>query len=136
MCGVSDGALPSTESGRAPMSASSAACYAFSPHVADMERSRPALRLAGAAPAAPMPRAPPVAGAAEPGSGHEVAAYGARPPRHRKGAAAALPPCPCGSFVDTGRCFGASCSQRATVRAVLAVMRRDRRWDGLGPRSA
>ena len=74
---VRDGTLLTTESGRAFMSAFGAAYYSFSPQVADLEREHPALRQAAAALLAPMLHALSVVGAAEPGSEHGVAAYGA-----------------------------------------------------------
>ena len=74
---VRDGTLLTTESGRAFMSALSGAYYSFSPQVADLERSHPAFRQAVAALAAPMLHSLSIVGAAEPGSEHEVAAYGA-----------------------------------------------------------
>ena len=74
---VRDGTLLTTESGRAFMSAFSAAYYSFSPQVADLERSSPAARDAVAALVAPMLYALSVVEAAEPGSEHEVVAYGA-----------------------------------------------------------
>ena len=73
---IRDGTLMTAESGRAFMSAFGAAYYAFSPHVADLERGHPALRHAVAALAAPMLLALQVVDAAEPGSEHGVAAYG------------------------------------------------------------
>ena len=74
---VRDNTLLTTESGRAFMSAFGAAYYSFSPQVADLERAHPALRQAVAALVAPMLHALSVVGAAEPGSEHGVAAYGA-----------------------------------------------------------
>ena len=74
---VRDGTLLATESGRAFMSAFSAAYYAVSPQVADLERGHPALRQAVAALAAPMLYALQVVDAAEPGSERDVVAYGA-----------------------------------------------------------
>ena len=74
---VRDTTLLSTESGRAFMSAFSQAYYAFSPQVADLERSHPALRQAAAALVAPMLYALSVVEAAEPGSERDVVAYGA-----------------------------------------------------------
>ena len=59
------------------MSAFGTAYYAFSPHVADMERGHPAFRQAVAALAAPMLLALQVVDAAKPGSEHGVVAYGA-----------------------------------------------------------
>ena len=74
---VRDSTLLTTESGRAFMSAFSAAYYAFSPQVADLERGHPALRQAVAALAAPLLYALTVVEAAEPGSEAGVVAYGA-----------------------------------------------------------
>ena len=74
---VRDNTLLTTESGRAFMSAFGPAYYAFSPQVADLEREHPALRQAAATLAAPMLHALSIVGAAEPGSEHGVAAYGA-----------------------------------------------------------
>ena len=74
---VRDSALLSTESGRAFMSAFSQAYYAFSPQVADLERSHPAFRQAVAAFVAPMLYALSIVEAAEPGSEQDVVAYGA-----------------------------------------------------------
>ena len=73
---VRDGTLLTTESGRAFVSAFSGAYYSLSPQVADLERSHPAFRQAVAALAAPALLVLSVVGAAEPGSEHEVAAYG------------------------------------------------------------
>ena len=72
-----DGTLLATGHGSAFMSAFSAVYYAFSPHVADLEREHPAVRHAVAALAAPMLHALPVAALADPESNLEVAAYGA-----------------------------------------------------------
>ena len=74
---VRDGTLMTTESGRAFMSAFSAAYYSFSPQVADLERSHPALRQAAAALVAPMLYALSVVEAAEPGSEGDAVLYGA-----------------------------------------------------------
>ena len=74
---VRDSTLLSTESGRAFMSVFSSAYYAFSPQVADLERSHPAFRQAVAAFVAPMLYALSIVEAAEPGSEQDVAAYGA-----------------------------------------------------------
>ena len=73
---VRDSTLLTTESGRAFMAAFGAAYYAFSPHVADLEREHPAFRQAVAALVAPMLLALHVVDSAEPGSEHSVAAYG------------------------------------------------------------
>ena len=72
-----DNALLTTESGRALVSAFSAAYYAFSPQAADLAREHPALRHAAAALVAPILHALSVVEAAEPGSEHGVVAYGA-----------------------------------------------------------
>ena len=74
---VRDSTLLTTESGRAFMSAFSAAYYSFSPQVADLERSHPALRQAVAALVAPMLYALSVVEAAEPGSETDAMLYGA-----------------------------------------------------------
>ena len=74
---IRDRTLLSTDAGTAFMSAFSPAYYAVSPHVADLEREHPAFRQAVAALAAPMLYALQVVDAAEPGSEHEVTAYGA-----------------------------------------------------------
>ena len=74
---VRDSTLLSTESGRAFMAAFGTAYYAFSPHVADLEREHPAFRQAVAALVAPMLLALQVVDSAEPGSEHSVVAYGA-----------------------------------------------------------
>ena len=59
------------------MAAFGTAYYAFSPHVADLEREHPAFRQAVAALVAPMLLALQVVDSAEPGSEHSVVAYGA-----------------------------------------------------------
>ena len=74
---VRDSTLLTTESGRAFMSAFGAAYYAFSPQVADLERSHPVFRQAVAALVAPMLYVLSVVEAAEPGSESDVVAYGA-----------------------------------------------------------
>ena len=73
---VRDNTLMTTESGRAFMSAFGAAYYSFSPQVADLERSHPALRQAVAALVAPMLYALSVVEAAEPGSETDAVLYG------------------------------------------------------------
>ena len=74
---VRDNTLMTTESGRAFMSAFSAAYYSFSPQVADLERSHPALRQAVAALVAPMLYALSIVDVAEPGSETDTVLYGA-----------------------------------------------------------
>ena len=74
---VRDSTLLTTESGRAFMAAFGTAYYAFSPQVADLERSHPAFRQAVAALVAPMLLALQVVDSAEPGSEQSVVAYGA-----------------------------------------------------------
>ena len=71
-----DGTLLATGSGSAFMSSFSAAYYAFSPHVADLEREHPALRQAVAAMIAPMLYSLQVATEADPASEESVLAYG------------------------------------------------------------
>ena len=71
-----DATLMATGHGQAFMSAFSAAYYAFSPHVADMERGHPAVRDAIAAMLAPMLHALSVAAMADPDSEASVAAHG------------------------------------------------------------
>ena len=71
-----DGTLLATDSGSAFMSSFSAAYYAFSPHVADLEREHPALRQAVAALIAPMLYSLQVATQADPASEGSVLAYG------------------------------------------------------------
>ena len=72
-----DETLLATGPGSAFMSAFSAAYYAFSPHVADLEREHPALRHAVAALAAPMLHLLQVAAWADPASDISVVAHGA-----------------------------------------------------------
>ena len=71
-----DGTLTATGHGQAAMAAFSAAYYAFSPHVADLEREHPALRQAAAALIAPLIYALQVAAMANSGSEASVAAHG------------------------------------------------------------
>ena len=72
-----DGTLMATGHGQAAMAAFSAAYYAFSPHVADLERGHPAVRQAVAALIAPLLYALQVAAAADAGSDLSVLAHGA-----------------------------------------------------------
>ena len=74
---VRDGTLLSTRAGSEFVAAFGGAYYAFSPHVADLEREIPALRQAVALALAPMLHALQVVSLAEPGSEAEVIAYGA-----------------------------------------------------------
>ena len=71
-----DGTLMATGPGQAAMAAFSAAYYAISPHVADLERGHPALRQAIASLIAPLLYALQVAAMADPGSEESVAAHG------------------------------------------------------------
>ena len=72
-----DGTLMSTGHGRAIVPAFSAAYYAFSPHVADLEREHPAVRQAAAALIAPLLYALQAAALADHGSDASVLAHGA-----------------------------------------------------------
>ena len=71
-----DGTLLSTGAGSAFMSAFSGAYYAFSPHVADLERENPAFKEAVGLFLTPMLYALQVVTLAEPGSEQDVLAYG------------------------------------------------------------
>ena len=71
-----DTTLLASGPGSAFMSSFSAAYYAFSPHVADLEREHPAVRQAVAALIAPMLYSLQVATQADPGSDSSVVAHG------------------------------------------------------------
>ena len=71
-----DETVLSTGAGAAFVSSFSSAYYAFSPHVADLEREFPALRHAAALLLAPMLHALQVVELAEPGSERGVVSYG------------------------------------------------------------
>ena len=73
---VRDGTVLSTSAGSAFMASFSSAYYAFSPHVADLEREFPAVRHAAALLLTPMLYALQVVELAEPGSERDVLAYG------------------------------------------------------------
>ena len=73
---VRDAALLSTGAGSAFMSSFSSVYYAFSPHVADLEREAPAFRQAVGLFLTPMVYALQVVALAEPGSESDVLAYG------------------------------------------------------------
>ena len=71
-----DGTLLATGPGAAFMSSFSTVYYAFSPHVADLEREHPAVRQAVAALIAPLLYSLQVAAQADPASDGSVVAHG------------------------------------------------------------
>ena len=118
-----DTTLLATGPGSAFMSAFSAAYYAFSPHVADLEREHPAFRHTAAALIAPMLHLLQVAAWADPASDASVVAHGAAAALLAAGLYAGIPAA--GAALAAGavrrrRCRSARLRLRARCAAAAA----------------